>query len=357
MESEEASVLLYYCYKEVADVGIVVEEQRAVCERLAIVGRIRVAKEGINGTISGGNKALKGYQRVTEVRFPGLDWKSSPMVDGKAPFEGLRVMPVKNLVAASMDAKELSGAAFPREKMAIHLHPKDFHEILVQHDPSDYALLDVRNQYEFDIGHFKGAINPGTRKFTEFERWFKDEGRALVGNKKKVLMYCTGGIRCEKAGIVVRNALKDDVEVFQLHGGIHRYIESFEDTKNTMFQGKNFVFDERVVQPTLNTSIVGKCRYCEDPYDEIRDETRCRKCRMLILVCHRCRQDERGIFCTQHAFLDPRKRTSEIAKERKEALMVRLNTAKGRANSKKRKNARFQLAEIEAVISRLSSKD
>jgi rhodanese-related sulfurtransferase len=177
----------------------------------------------------------------------------------------------------------------------VHLSPAEFHAAL---NEPNVVVIDVRNKNEYEIGHFENAVNPSTRTFAEFPRFVQNN---LSNFKdKKVLMYCTGGIRCEKASLFLKeNGLQ---EVYQLNGGIHRYIEAFPG--GGKFVGKNVVFDRRCQVPTNSATIVGRCTICTTPYDNFQGDRVCAVCRDPVIVCEPCKLQQRGVFyCSDHDYL------------------------------------------------------
>jgi len=176
--------------------------------------------------------------------------------------------------------------------------------------------VDVRNPIEYEVGHFvsplttEPAINPGMVTFASFDVGFcAKQAEALRG--KKVLMYCTGGIRCEKASAMLRK--RGVEEVSQLKGGIHRYLEEFGD--DGYFKGLNFVFDRRVVMSGSDSKgpdniegdsqpsqeVVGRCYECDAPFDQVSGSNICTVCRDVCLICTECKQKLREYHCRRHA--------------------------------------------------------
>jgi len=162
----------------------------------------------------------------------------------------------------------------------------------------DAVLIDCRNHKEYSIGRFEGAVDPNTRTFSEFFDWVKS--KESIFSDKKVFMYCTGGIRCEKASAFVRQntGAKD---VYHLKGGIHRYLEKYGSTGH--FRGKNFVFDRRIAQGGEDCDVVGKCRYCDKPWDQFQAGNVCTVCRELVLVCDQCNSQAVELHCSDHKHL------------------------------------------------------
>jgi len=159
----------------------------------------------------------------------------------------------------------------------------------------DVVLIDVRNIYETEIGKFEcpagiPVLDPKTRKFKEFKNFVDANKHEL--RDKQVLMYCTGGVRCERASAYLR--LSGVRDVSQLSGGIHSYQEAFPGGEG-FFRGKNFVYDRRIAVPHKHLDeVVGHCRLCGASYDDYKPQVRCGCCRMLQLVCSDCRTGGEG---------------------------------------------------------------
>ena len=289
-----------------------------------------------------------------------IDWKFSPCLGSGEPFDTFFARETPFLLGSRENAPQ-----YQPDKTACHLNPQEFHKKLSdKKERENTALIDVRNMYEYRVGRFPGAINPKTRKYTEFDDWFRREGAAIVEGKDNVLMYCTGGIRCEKASLVVQEVLKEKMEedklprVYQLQGGIHRYLEAFEP-KESLFEGDNFVFDKRTVQCVSNqtnsnledsTTVVGQCYYCSVKWDQIRDDRRCTKCRMLVLACDKCANSQ-PVWCELHSAYDPRKRTQKEVALKLDELKKRLaDVGNGRRQQKKRSKLRKQLLELQSEV-------
>ncbi|GMI09465.1 hypothetical protein TrLO_g1266 [Triparma laevis f. longispina] len=286
----------------------------------SIFGRIRVSPEGFNGVLSGPSSKLRMYQDYVENIAEGIEWKLSGLredleVEGQL-FEELKVKMTRDVVSFNkkevidnkkkkkrgkknkkieekegVKEEEVLAVAADKKTGKTHLlSPSDFHEMLQK--PGS-IILDVRNGYESNIGHFLSPANPtyllGTRKFSD----------TVLEEipKKPVMAYCTGGVRCEALS---RSYEGQNQDLYLLDGGICKYMEEFGG--EGFFRGKNFTFDRRRYEPG-GRGVVGRCLYCEvntDQYDKgekVGDhEIRCRKCRVLCLVCDGCLEGkkERG---------------------------------------------------------------
>ncbi|NXJ08227.1 TSTD2 protein, partial [Odontophorus gujanensis] len=287
LTSKVGEVLLYYCYCEVKDPEKLCAWQKALCQHLHLTGKVRVASEGINGTVGGSKVATNLYIEVmlAQPLFKDIlcrdDFKSS--AGGAHCFPDLRVGVFKEIVPLGIDPKEVS-----YKETGIHLTPQEFHREVEHHlsqssqGQSDTILLDCRNFYESKIGHFRGCLAPDIRKFSYFPSYV-DENLKLFKNKR-VLMYCTGGIRCERGSAYLRSKAVCK-EVYQLKGGIHKYLEEFPDG---FYRGKLFVFDDRYAISS-NEDVISACRYCGMLWDQYK-LCSSQHCRQLVLTCLSCRK-------------------------------------------------------------------
>lgn len=276
-------VLLYYCYCDVAEPNAICAWQRSLCEKLHLTGKVRVATEGINGTVGGTCAATDIYINAMcshpVFKMQKEDFKMS---DGGAEcFTELKVGVYREIVPMGVDPEVVS-----YHLAGTHLEPEEFHkevEALLAKSvfSSDTILLDCRNFYESKIGQFTHCLAPNIRKFSYFPDYV-DQNLELFRDKR-VLMYCTGGIRCERGSAYLRS--KDVcTEVLQLKGGIHKYLEQFPQGH---YRGKLFVFDERYAISS-NNDIISDCRYCGAPWDHYK---LCSSafCCQLVLSCPGCR--------------------------------------------------------------------
>ncbi len=229
-------VLLYYRYTRIEDPASFAESQRALCRDLGLKGRIIVAEEGINGTVSGPDEACGAYQSALQKdpRFAGMPFKLSRGPAGAFPKLSVKVRP--EIVTLGADL-----AFDPERDPATHLPPAEWKR-LAREDP-DAVVFDVRNAYESAVGRFREAVTPPIEHF----RQLPETLRAYTHLKeKKILMYCTGGIRCEKASALFRR--EGFREVYQLEGGIMNYEKELGE-RDDFWEGDCFVFDNRVVLP------------------------------------------------------------------------------------------------------------
>uniref|UniRef100_A0A8C5X2I6 Thiosulfate sulfurtransferase/rhodanese-like domain-containing protein 2 n=1 Tax=Malurus cyaneus samueli TaxID=2593467 RepID=A0A8C5X2I6_9PASS len=214
--------------------------------------------------------------RMYSVDFSRRDISFPHSAGGAHCFPDLRVGVFKEIVPMGIDPKIVS-----YKETGIHLSPQEFHREVEQYlsqasqGQSDTILLDCRNFYESKIGHFQGCLAPDIRKFSYFPSYV-DENLELFKDKR-VLMYCTGGIRCERGSAYLRSKAVCR-EVYQLKGGIHKYLEEFPDG---FYRGKLFVFDDRYCRR------LGTCRYCGVLWDQYK-LCSSQHCRQLVLTCPSC---------------------------------------------------------------------
>jgi len=227
-----------------------------VCESHGVMGTLLLAKEGINGTIAGpaaGIRAVLDYLR-SDARLATLTHKES-WAD-TMPFYRLKVKLKREIV--TMGVPDID----PETMAGQYVTPEKWNDLIS--DP-EVVVVDVRNDYEVTIGSFQGAVNPKTESFTEFPEWVQAQSSdtGLLRKKKKVAMFCTGGIRCEKSTAYLRSQGFD--EVYHLEGGILKYLETVPPEKS-LWKGECFVFDERVsVGHGLTPGEYELCRACRQP--------------------------------------------------------------------------------------------
>nr|WP_320119877.1 rhodanese-related sulfurtransferase [uncultured Marinifilum sp.] len=263
-------------------------------------GRIYIAREGINAQMSVPEHNIKAFfslmNSLKELQDMPIKWAVED--DGKS-FYKLIVKLRPKIVADG-----LNDNAFDVTDVGNHLSPLEFHN---QISLPNTIVVDMRNHYESEIGHFENAICPDADTFRE-------EIDIVVHNlkdkkKEKVLLYCTGGIRCEKASAYLKHHGFEDVN--QLHGGIIAYAQDIKQLGlDSKFRGKNFVFDERLGE-SINNEVIAKCHQCEKACDT---HTNCANndCHLLFIQCEECREKYQGCCtdeCAQIIQLPLEKRT------------------------------------------------
>ena len=252
---------------------------------LGVLGRIYVAREGINAQISVPERQFQAFKAAMDSIgfFQGLRLNIAIEDDGKS-FFALIIKVRRKIVADGID-----DPAFDPSQYGTHLRAREFNALT---DDPDTIVVDMRNHYESEVGHFEGAITPGVATFREELPFVAD---LLAGDKdKNIVMYCTGGIRCEKASAYMR--YRGFKNVFQLEGGIIEYTRQAKaQGLRNKFIGKNFVFDERLGE-RISDTVIAHCHQCGAPCDE---HTNCANehCHILFIQCPQCRAKYEGCCC------------------------------------------------------------
>ncbi len=245
-------VAALYHFADLADFRELRAPLQAVCDAAGIKGSLLLAAEGINGTVAGtraGIDALLAHLK-NDARLRDLEHKESTAES--MPFYRMKVKLKKEIV--TLGAPE----ANPNVCVGEYVDPADWNALIS--DP-DVLLLDTRNDYEYEVGTFQGAVNPDTHSFREFPEFVQKN--VDPARHKKVAMFCTGGIRCEKASSYMLQHGFDSV--YHLKGGILKYLELVPEDES-LWQGECFVFDERVsVGHGLKTGDYSLCRGCRFP--------------------------------------------------------------------------------------------
>jgi len=346
-------IILFYSYQPLQDVSQLQKSLQELCQQLQIQqGRILLSsEEGWNGTLASDNldalqlfcQALgsdgsgmihphvKTFRQVNpQERFAmtAEDFKWSTTTASKSTnnddgnnntlFPDLVIKIVPELIGTGGVLRQIPIT----ETSQGYLEPEEFHQALIEATDKDTIVIDCRNTKEYQIGHFQKAIDPQTTTFGQFPKWVQDHEHLL--HDKNVLMYCTGGIRCEKASAFIRRTIPTVKTVRHLKGGIHKYLERHGDGEESMWQGRNFVFDGRQAATAEETrlgkdgvfatvastpdekkssQIVGKCIECTRPYDDFAADHVCTVCREPTLVCPTCTGKLIELHCMQHQHL------------------------------------------------------
>ncbi len=288
---KQYSILLYYCYTQIEDPQAFREKHHFFCLDLNLRGRIIVAAEGINGTVSGLEGDCGKYMQhlKKDPRFSHIEFKVEAS-DNHA-FQKLNVRVKSEIVNAGLPKIN------PRRKSGTYVEPGEFLELKKQ---EDVVVLDVRSNYEHRLGKFEGAITLDMENFREFPQKLPE----LESLKdKKVITYCTGGIKCEKASaFLLENGFEN---VYQLHGGIikHGLEAGGED-----FEGKCYVFDNRVAIDVnkVNPKVIAACHICQGKIDHM---VNCANpsCNLHVPICPDCLIKYEGA-CSTECQKHPQKR-------------------------------------------------
>jgi UPF0176 protein len=227
-----------------------------VMEKNHVRGTLLLANEGINGTIAGSRHAIDTVITwlKSDPRLIELECKES--ITSVIPFNRTKVKLKKEIVTMGIEGID------PKQVVGTYVNAQDWNSLI---DDPEVLVIDTRNDYEFQVGTFKNAINPNTQSFREFPQYVKEN---LDSDKhKKVAMFCTGGIRCEKSTAFLKQQGFD--EVYHLKGGILKYLEEMP-IESTLWEGECFVFDERVtVNHHLEKGSYDQCNACRLPITEV----------------------------------------------------------------------------------------
>ncbi|GJQ63083.1 MAG: UPF0176 protein YbfQ [Melioribacteraceae bacterium] len=285
-------VLLFYKYVKIENPEKFRNEHYDFCVENNILGRIYVAEEGINATVSGSEEDIIKYKQhlTSDPRFNDVWFKEDP--SNEHAFSKLIVKVKKEIVNSG-------GLEVNPEYGGTRLKAEDLQAMYENED--DFIIVDARNDYEYKIGHFKNAIKPDVTNFREWKEFVEE---LKEHKEKKVVAYCTGGIRCEKAtAYMVQQGFKN---VYQLEGGIVSYTKNFPDQN---WLGSIFVFDERrIISPNSRESLrhTAECFYCGEPasyYINCHNQN----CDKLLITCHSCKE-KYDYCCSDECRTSPNRR-------------------------------------------------
>lgn len=285
------NIVSFYCYCNILDPEAHVAWQLAIASTFDLLGRCIVATEGVNGTVSGSSETVELYEAALEgVLGCRVDFKRSTASGSRRPFPDFYAKMSREIVSTGIDTSRIAGVEGGK-----HVTPTQFRATLLG---GNAVVLDVRNAFEYDVGHFEGAIRTPIKTMSEFTRWVDSIEEVFAA--KEVLLYCTGGVRCEKASRFLKS--RGCSEVLQLDGGIVRFLDTFPDGGG-VWKGRNFVFDAREIDPPPSLCVVGKCSACNAPWDTYAAKHVCSVCATLVLVCPSCSAVFHEHYCHRHAYL------------------------------------------------------
>ncbi len=241
-------------------------------------GHTLVAPEGVNGTVAGSETDVAAWRALLESKFGAIAWKNA-VADRRRVFN-------RWVVRLKPEIVGLKKPEFRPDGKHRHLSPAEWQRVL---DEEDVVLMDARNDYEWSVGRFRGAAAPGIEAFHDFPLAVE---KAAIPKDKKVLMYCTGGIRCEKA--ILEMEAQGYQDVWQLEGGILAYLEQFPHRD---FEGECFVFDGRIavnqdLEPSARYELCPHCGYAGDVVIDCA-------CGKQKKVCATCAREERKRTCSK----------------------------------------------------------
>ena len=288
-----------------------------------VCGTLLLAQEGVNGTIAGSREGVDVVLKWlrNDPRLAEVDTKES--ISDVMPFKRTKVKLKKEIVTMGVEGID------PKRVVGTYVDPKDWNDLIS--DP-DVMLIDTRNDYEYQVGTFKDAINPNTESFRQFPEYVTQH--VLPKRPKKVAMFCTGGIRCEKSTAYLKE--QGIEEVYHLKGGILKYLEHVDEA-DTLWEGECFVFDDRVtVNHQLERGGYDQCHACRLP---ITDEDKASEHYISGVSCPNCYSK---VSDKKKASFAEREKQVQLAKERGEshigtdvASNIQLNKARKIADKKR----------------------
>jgi UPF0176 protein len=275
----EFEILLFYKYVFIEDPKKLAKEQLALQTRLGLKGRTIIATEGINATFEGLRKNIEEYLKVflSDPRFSDTHIKRSVGNGNAFPKTSVKVR--DEIVSLKLGECDID----PNKVTGKRLEPEELHEWIKS--KKEFYIVDMRNAYEHNLGHFEGSILPPMDNFRELPKFMK-----MIEHlkNKTVLTVCTGGVRCEKAsGYLVANGFAD---VYQLNGGIVSYMEKYP---NEDFLGKLYVFDNRIAMGFYTDDpkhvVVGRCVVCKKPSERLTNcfDMNCHRQKLACLECEK----------------------------------------------------------------------
>jgi len=284
-------ILLYYKFTPLSDPEAVRLWQRTLCEKLNLKGRILISTHGINGTVGGELEDLKAYVKETK-QFAGFKGTMFKWSDGtRDHFPKLQVK-VRDEIVSFGVKDELKVDATGVVGGGKHLKPTEVNE-LVNRYGDDVVFFDGRNAYEAAVGRFKNAVVPDTRTSKDFIAEL-DSGRYDHIKDKKVVTYCTGGIRCEILTPLMKN--RGFKEVYQIDGGIVKYGEQFGD--DGLWEGSLYIFDDRMgLKFSDKAKDIGACIHCGH-HTSNYENCALASCNDLVLICETCKQTPARLYHT-----------------------------------------------------------
>lgn len=285
-------ILLYYKFTPIADPVAVKLWQKTLCDSLNLQGRILISSHGINGTVGGEMDDLKAYIKATKefAGFKNIVFKWSD--GGREDFPRMSVKARRELVGFQNSEDEFNVDENGVIGGGVHIKPRQVHE-LVEKYGDDVIFFDGRNEHEAKIGKFKNAIIPNTNTSRDFIAELESDKYDDIKDKK-VITYCTGGIRCEViSAMMKKRGFKD---VYQIDGGIVKYGEAYGD--DGLWEGSLRVFDDRMtVDFSDHAKVIGKCSHCDGPTNNY-ENCAWANCNDLVLICLYCKQNPDLLFHT-----------------------------------------------------------
>ncbi len=285
---KERLTISFYTYAKISNTEIFRNHLFIAWDEQDVLGRIYVANEGINAQLSVPAENFEAFKKHVDT----ISFLENVRLNIAIEHDNFAFLKLKVKVRNKIVADGLNDDSFDVTNKGVHVNAEKFNELI--EDP-DTVLVDMRNHYESEIGHFKNAITPDVDTFRESLDLIEEDLKAHKEDKKLV-MYCTGGIRCEKASAYYKH--KGFKNVFQLEGGIINYVRQVDANElENKFIGKNFVFDERRSE-RISEDIIANCHQCGQPADL---HTNCANeaCHLLFIQCESCKEKMENC-CSTH---------------------------------------------------------
>lgn len=279
------TILLYYKYVPIENPQELMDSHRVLCKSLNLKGRIIIAEEGINGTVEGITEDTEKYIEAmkNDYRFADIVFKKSAGIGDAFPKLSIKVR--DEIVSSHLGEKDID----PNIVTGKRLDPTELDRWY--ENKEDFVLVDMRNEYEYGVGHFENSILPGMQTFSDLQEIIP---KIEQFRDKKLITVCTGGVRCEKAsGYLVAQGFND---VYQLEGGMATYLDRHPGKH---FKGKLYVFDNRITMQTEKQETIGKCIRCENLSDDFINCANL-KCNDHVICCLDCRNAEKKGFCSEN---------------------------------------------------------
>ncbi|HLC94905.1 MAG TPA: rhodanese-related sulfurtransferase [Patescibacteria group bacterium] len=300
-------ILLYYKFTPIKDPQAVMLWQKTLTDSLYLRGRILVSEQGLNGTVGGEMGDLKKYIKETK-KFDGFKNIVFKWSDGsREDFPRMSVKVRRELVGFQNSDDEIEVDENGVIGGGKHIKPKQVHELIEKYG-DDVVFFDGRNEHEAKIGKFKNAVVPNTNTSRDFIAELESDKYDNIKDKK-VITYCTGGIRCEAiSAMMKKRGFKD---VYQIDGGIVKYGEAYGD--DGLWEGSLRVFDNRMtVEFSDHTKTIGECTHCSGKTSSF-ENCALAECNDLVLICENCKKNPKLLFHTQACQADHEAKQKVIA--------------------------------------------
>ncbi|GAB0174541.1 MAG: rhodanese-related sulfurtransferase [Candidatus Altimarinota bacterium] len=294
------SLLTFYKFIDIPEKELesLAQEHLDFARDIGLKGRVYIGTEGISSTVTGNQGQCWAYKKFLENSkyfqdIPDIDEKSTPVEDHQFPRMSVKIRNEIVTLGVKVTADQV-------KKYKRELSPEEFKKIIDEDKSDEYLILDMRNDYEYRLGHFKGAIPAGTVNFREVPKLLEQYGKAAKG--KKIIWYCTGGIRCEKAAVLGNQI--GSTEFYSIEGGIVKYVNAYNDGN---WLGNLYTFDGRVstqVGDENTHTTIGECLYTGEKTDNC-ENCRYAPCNARLICTEKAYKNHLG-FCSEECYKNAR---------------------------------------------------